>query len=467
MNTKILFFMAAFLMSHTISWAAELKLPAIIGDHMVLQQQSAVRIWGWAKAGAKVTVKAGWLNKPVIVNVGKTGGWLAMINTPKAGGPYEVSVSADTVISFKDILIGEVWVCSGQSNMQMPFNGYVSQPVNGANDYVAHSSNNNIRLFNVQRKFSATPLDDCVGKWSVSNPADVANFSAVAYVYGKYLQDVLNVPVGLILSTWGGTPAEAWTDKQTLESNFKEINLSVLETDKFNHQSPSTLFNAMINPLLNYTMKGVIWYQGESNRKDPALYSRLFPALIKNWRERWVQGEFPFYFVQIAPYRYDSLVNTELIREVQLNTYLKTPNTGMAVTMDIGDYNTIHPAEKIIVGKRLAYWSLAKTYGINGIAYAGPDFKEMKVEGKQAKLSFNYAENGLSTFGKPLDGFTIAGSDKKFYPAEAKIVGKEVVLTSDKVDTPVAVRYCWKNYADGSLYNTSGLPASSFRTDSW
>jgi sialate O-acetylesterase len=224
----------------------------------------------------------------------------------------------------------------------------------------------------------------------------------------------------------------------------------------------------MIHPLLKYTMRGVIWYQGEStiNRKDPELYSRLFPSLIQNWRNRWGQGNFPFYFVQIAPYKYDS-INSAFQREAQLKTMQKTVNTGMVVTLDIGEYDNIHPAEKSTVGERLAYWALVKTYGIEGIGYCGPIYREMKTIKHEIFLTFDFAEDGFSTFGKPLSGFTAAGDDKVFYPAQAKIRGVQIVVSSDQVPHPVAVRYCWENFVIGSLYNTSGLPASSFRTDSW
>ena len=324
-------------------------------------------------------------------------------------------------------------------------------------------------MFTVKKDRSATPNDDCTGHWSVSNPADVANFSAIAYVFGKYLYDVLGVPIGLIHSTWGGTPAQAWMDRKVLEKDFNEIDLSVLNNKKVSPVYPTVLFNAMINPILGYSMRGVIWYQGEStiNRTKPKQYSRLFPALIHNWRDLWGEGDFPFYFVQIAPYKYDSTNNSAYQREAQLKSMLSTPNTGMAVTLDIGEYDNIHPAEKTLVGKRLAYWALAKTYGVKGIGFCGPVYREMTIKGNEAILTFDYAKNGFSTFGKALDGFTVAGKDKVFYPAKAKIGRNEIDVSCDQVLHPKAVRYCWKNFVVGSLYNTSGLPASSFRTDNW
>lgn len=450
-------------------FAVNLKLPSIIGSHMVLQQQSTFTFWGWAKAGDSVRVRVSWNNEEKFVRSTPDGKWRLNVLTPVSGGPYEISITADTTIILRDVMIGEVWVCGGQSNMQMPFKGYASLPVIGSNDYIAHGKNANIRLFTVERKFSVIPADDCEGHWVVSNPSDVAEFSAVAYVFGKDIQEILGVPVGLINTNWGGTPAESWTDEATLMSDFKEIDLSVLKTDRVTMQSPTVLFNAMIHPILSYTIRGVIWYQGESNRERPEQYSRLFPAMIQNWRKQWNLGDFPFYFVQIAPYsyRFDANTQSAFLREAQLKTMLNIQNTGMVVTMDIGDSLSNHPSEKITVGKRLAYWALAKTYGMHGLSYCGPVVKMLTTKGNKAVLTFDYAEFGLTSFGKVLQNFVVAGNDKQFYPAKAVITDTTLEIWSDKVKDPVAVRYCWKNYATGTLFNTAGIPASSFRTDHW
>ncbi len=447
--------------------ATELRLPAILGNHMVLQQQSKVAVWGWAKAGSVVSVKASWAEKNRKVSVAADGTWKLNISTPVAGGPYEIAIRADTTIILKDVMIGEVWVCSGQSNMQMPMYGYVGQPVRGSNDYIAHGNNKNIRLFTVKKSFSKEPQTNCEGSWSVSSPEEVGNFSAVAYIFGKYIQEILGVPIGLIHSSWGGTRAEAWTDAVTLKSDIKDVDLFVINAGKIDANFPTVLFNAMINPILNYGIRGVIWYQGEANATNPERYSRLFPAMIKDWRTRWNQGDFPFYFVQTAPFQYDTLTNAAFLREVQLKTMLNVPNTGMAVTLDIGDKYCWHPAEKILVGKRLAYWALAKTYGEKGLPCSGPVLKEMTVEGNNVCLSFNYADFGLSSFGKEAQGFVVAGVDRLFHPAHAFIGRDFVKVWSDEVEKPVAVRYCWENYTVGTLYNVAELPASSFRTDNW
>ncbi|MDR0692002.1 MAG: sialate O-acetylesterase [Prevotellaceae bacterium] len=451
-----------FLVSVTVSVYAAIQLPAIISDHMVLQQNSTVKLWGWSDE-SKITVKAGWEPGKEYHATVADGKWLVSVYTPGAGGPYDITIASTTqTIVLADVLLGEVWLCSGQSNMQMSFRGYNSQPVYGSNDVVANSADNDIRLFTVTRKTSPQPVTDCEGEWKRSQPSAVVDFSAVAYVYGKYLHEVLQVPIGLIHSSWGGSPAEAWMDSEALKK-FPEIDLS----ERTPAKTPAYLFNAMIYPIIDFGIRGVIWYQGEENRTNPALYRRLFPAMIDNWRALWQQGDFPFYFVQIAPYKYSATVNTAYLREAQLDAMRTTNNTGMAVTMDIGEYETIHPGEKITVGKRLAYWALAKTYQLDGIAFSGPVYKTMEVAEHKVILHFEYADNGFTTLGKPLDGFTVAGSDKRFYPATAIIKGKTVEVTCDSVPQPVAVRYGWENFTVGTLFNNAGLPASSFRTDDW
>jgi sialate O-acetylesterase len=452
--------------SITTSVYAGIQLPAIISDHMVLQRNSTVKIWGWSDE-SKITVKVGWAPDKEYHATITNGKWLIPVQTPDAGGPYDITIAstAETIV-LSDVLLGEVWLCSGQSNMQMSFRGYDSQPVYGSNDVVANSTDSDIRLFTVTRKTSPQPVNDCEGVWKPSHPSSVIDFSAVAYVYGKYLHEVLHVPVGLIHSSWGGSPVEAWMDGETL-GNFPEIDLSEQTPANRIHKTPTYLFNAMIYPIIDFGIRGVIWYQGEENRTNPALYRRLFPAMIENWRTLWQQGDFPLYFVQIAPYKYNSKVNTAYLREAQLKTMYALNNTGMAVTMDIGEYETIHPGEKITVAKRLAYWALAKTYQLDGIIYSGPVYKIMEVKGDKTILHFDYADNGFTTLGKPLDGFAVAGSDRRFYPATAVIKGKTIEVTCDSVPQPVAVRYGWENFITGTLFNNAGLPASSFRTDEW
>ena len=362
-------------------------------------------------------------------------------------------------------MIGEVWLCSGQSNMEMPVKGFNNQPINGSAEAILNSRNSQIRLFTVKRATSLEPLENVEGQWSEAGPATVRDFSATAYFFGKKLNSLLNVPIGLIHTSWGGSNVETWMDKETL-SEFNTIELPKKLPEGAPQRTPTLLYNAMINPLIGYNIKGAIWYQGESNRNQAKEYAQLFPTMINTWREKWQQGKFPFYFVQIAPYGYDG-GNAGYVREAQLHTMKTVENTGMAVTMDIGDCDFIHPREKKLVGDRLALWALAKDYGMEGIAYSGPVYKAIdEIKDGKVKLSFEYNENGLSSYGRPLSGFEVAGADKVFHPAEAKINGDRTLsVWAEGVLNPVAVRYAFKNCEAGSLFNTDGLPASSFRTD--
>jgi sialate O-acetylesterase len=367
-------------------------------------------------------------------------------------------------VRLQDVVVGEVWLMSGQSNMEMPYKGYGSQPINGSNDAVALATNRKIRLFTARRNASPDPVDAVFGEWATSTPAAALEFSAIGHAYISYLHDVLGVPVGGINSSWGGTPVQAWTERGVLAA-VEGVDLT---RDRPRVQDkPEYLYNGMIHPLVPFGIRGAIWYQGESNVGEAHLYEGMFTSMIENWRDRWDRGDFPFYFVQIAPYEYGER-HSAYLRESQLNTMLHVPNTGMAVTMDIGLERNIHPPEKIVVAKRLAYWALANTYGMEGVQFSGPVFREMSVEGSEATLTFDRAPTGLSTYGAELSGFTVAGTDQIFHPAEAQIARSgAVTVSSDAVASPVAVRYGWENWLTGTLFNTAGLPASSFRTDKW
>jgi sialate O-acetylesterase len=459
--------LAVFLISSEA--LAQTWLPAFFNNQMVLQQNEEVSIWGKDDPRTKVTVTGSW-GAEASVKADKNGKWEVKLQTAPAGGPFTVTVEGSEKIVLDDVLLGEVWFCSGQSNMEMPVKGFNNQPINGSNDFILNARNDQLRLFTATRNHSMEPLDDVDGAWSAATPATVREFSATAYFFGKQLQEMIGVPVGLLHSSWGGSKAEAWMDPEAL-SAFPEINLpEELPENRFNH-TPTLLYNAMVHPFIGYTMKGAIWYQGESNRNDAKQYETLFPALINSWREQWQQGSFPFYFVQIAPFRYDGENETSsaFLREAQLNSMLNTENTGMAVTMDIGECDCIHPAEKNLVGKRLAYWALANDYGVEGIFFQGPVFSKMEVtDDSEAILSFDHMDMGLSFYGNKSAGFEIAGDDRVFHPANAKINGdKTLTVWSDHVTAPVAVRYAFKNCSEGTLYNTAGLPASSFRTDDW
>ena len=641
-------------------FAQGLKMPAIFSDNMVLQQKSSVPIWGWNSPGKMVKVTGSWNKKMVQTVTDSNGKWMVKLKTPTAGGPFQIEIVSDQIIAFNNVLIGEVWVCSGQSNMEMPVMGWTGMPIYKSEQTIKEASNYpNIRLFNLKKKISQRPLENCSGKWEASSPETVKQFSATGYFFGLELYKRLNIPVGLIMTAWGGTPSQAWTcaddikkyapftdqitklgdtDLQKLDSiknvkdvddwqakvspengiypgsigkwmssnldesdwkrvsipeqwqadtalsNFRgvvwfrktieipadwegkdlmvdlgpidEMDVTYLNNEKigeskfvdnwnvarkyivsgnkvlagknvivvrmintsggsgligdksqlkvypvnggtlnaislvgewkyrvdvdiatmpkypfdgsqFNASYPSSLFNGMINPIIPFAIKGAIWYQGESNVNDAKLYGEIFPEMVKCWRTEWKQGDFPFYFVQIAPYNYGKDSKSQLLREVQLNSLKTIPNSGMAVTMDIATVNNIHPPEKEAVGNRLAYWALAKNYGKKDVVFSGPLYKSMKIVGDKISVSFDHADKGLMTKYGELISFEIAGSDEIYVKAKAVIEKNTVVVSSTEVLKPVAVRYGWSNVATPNLFNTDGLPASSFRTDNW
>lgn len=457
---------------HTATLFAQLDLPSFISDNMVLQQQSEPPIWGKSIPKSVINIVCSWDGKQYTTTTDEQGKWKIKIKTPVAGGPYTIKINEQTI---KNILIGEVWLCSGQSNMQMALN----QTENGENE-AAIADLPNIRLFYVARELADQPKDDCYGKWEKCSPESAKTFSAAAYYFGKKLNKELAVPIGLIHTSWGGSTAEAWVREDILKSDSdydcyyekekgKEIKAKPGELPITQH-SPSKLYNAMIHPLISYGIKGVIWYQGESNvnfcPEDAIRYEKLFPTLIKNWRDDWGQGDFPFYYTQIAPYEYGVTKVAAMLRDAQRKS-LKVNNTGMAVTMDIGNPGDIHPKKKKDVGDRLALWALAKTYEKTSIAYSGPLYKSIKVKGNKAFVSFDYVGGGLMAKNGLLTHFEIAGEDKQFYPATAEIAKNLIVVQSIKVNKPVSVRYAFNNADEPNLFNKEGLPASSFRTDDW
>ena len=452
----------------SVTLLAEVKLPAIFGDNMVLQQQSEAAIWGKAALNSTVRVTTSWNNKSYTAHADKDGNWKLKVSTPVAGGPFAVTLSDGKALTLKNVMIGEVWVCSGQSNMEMPMKGFRNQPVAGSNEYIATSSNVQIRLITVPKVSSLTNLDDFKGSWKTCEPENVSEFSATAYFFGLMLYKTLKVPVGLICTSWGGTRIEPWIS----ENGFKKFDWVKLPdktqatTGALSPQTPTVLFNAMINPIVGYGIRGAIWYQGEANRNEPVQYQQLIPGLVENWRSVWGVGEFPFYYVQIAPYDYGPTgLNSAYLREAQLKASTAIPNIGMACIMDCGEKDIIHPTNKVAAGNRLAYLALVKTYGLKGFACDGPVLKEMVVEGSLVRLTFDNAANGLTSFGKDLSCFEIAGANKRFFPAQASINNRGITLFSPAVSVPVSVRYAFKDFIIGDLFNTEGIPASSFRTD--
>jgi sialate O-acetylesterase len=448
---------------------ATITLPSIFGDNMVLQQKSEVAFWGSASPGKNVTIRTSWNRKSYSVPAGTDGKWKTKVQTPEAGGPYTVTISDGSPVTIKNVLIGEVWICSGQSNMEMTMRGYNNQPVTGSNEYIATSANSNIRLITVQRKTSLTPVDDIEGEWKICEPESVAGFSATAYFFGLMLNRALNVPIGLISTSWSGTRIEPWMTEESLKT-FDWVTLPDKGRTETNIpvQTPTVLYNGMVAPIAGFGIRGAIWYQGESNRLEPSRYVELLPAMIEGWRSEWEIGEFAFYFAQIAPFDYGpGEMSSAYLREAQLKAVNYISNSGMACLMDTGEKDNIHPANKKAAGDRLAFQALAKTYGLKGIACDGPTLKEMTVEGNIIKLTFNNAQYGLTSYGKELTSFEVAGATRRFYPAKAIITGNGITVICPSVSVPVAVRYAFRDFIQGELFNTAGLPASSFRTDDW
>lgn len=648
-KNQIVLWIALGLFQFNLVFGSELKLPSLIGDNMVLQQNSTANIWGWAAPGDKVEVTASWDGTKYKVKADKEGRWLVELSTSTAGGPYEISIKADITEVLKNVMLGEVWVCSGQSNMEWPLRRAESAPAE-----LPAANLPDIRLFQVEKRIASRPKEDVTGEWTVCSPASAEGFSAVGYFFGKHLNEELDVTIGLIHTSWGGTVSEAWTSQEMLRTfgafdkqldnlysltdkemkrveesmdSILEVNTKMMDFDypeniglregwmdadyddsewieaegpaewstmeemgmiegvvwvrmhlelpeawigknlmlelgpvdemdisyvdgqavgsmrkiedwnisrvyevpasfvkqtsivlsvrivntrsqggingdpeelriypkedpgaeplllagkwKYriagefvsipqlsNPNTPSVLYNGMLHPLLNYSIKGAIWYQGESNVGRAQQYRTIFPGMITDWRKQWDRGDFPFYFVQLAPYTYGMESSSAELREAQFLTLSKLDNTGMAVTLDIGNPKDIHPTNKRDVGKRLALWALAKDYG-KEIVYSGPLFREISIEDQTIRVSFDNTGSGLQSVGGPLSDFEIAGMDQVYHPAKALVDGHTVVLGSPEVKEPVAVRYAWTNTAVPNLYNWEGLPASSFCSDNW
>jgi sialate O-acetylesterase len=454
---------------------AKVKLPAIVASNMILQRNTTVKLWGWADANEAIYVKLSWTNVTLNIEANNEGYWETTVKTNNSKTPKEITItSIDSHIVLNNILFGEVWLCSGQSNMFQPLKGYPAQPTFEGSTAILNAKNANLRLFTVDNTSSKTKLSDLKTNtsWQVASPETAANFSAIGYFFGEKLQNVLDVPVGIIHSSWGGSKIEAWMSEECFLENA-ETPLRIPKNSNRIQHTPNILYNAMIHPLTSYKIKGVLWYQGESNRLSPKAYKTLFPSMVKDWRTRWNIGDFPFYYVQIAPFlyagneRYDTFENTAFFREAQLECLALIPNSGMAITLDAGHPDFIHPPQKKEIAYRLLYNALHKTYGYSTIDCATPIFKSKQNKDKGLLLFFENAEDGLYTYGT-LKDFEIAGKDRIFYPAKAKIVDRRTLyVKSEAVPRPVAVRYAWKNWVKGSLFTTSLLPVSSFRTDHW
>jgi sialate O-acetylesterase len=495
---------------------ADVTLAPLFADHAVLQRDKPIPIWGRADAGEPVTVT--FHGQTVNATAGSDGHWIVCLDAlPASSEPADLVVTGKNKIAVHDVLVGEVWLCSGQSNMEF----VVCNPpgttfrVANADEEVAAANYPLIRHFKVKRAESDTPADTANGSWAVCSPGTVSQFTAVGYFFARDIYEKLRVPVGLINSTWGGTPVESWLSPFALgrdpafavvgerwqetiaeypqkkaaydavlpqwqkdfaaakvagkDSEFKTLHPQPRPPRGPGDQwTPTGLFNGMINPLLPYALRGVLWYQGESNATHPAEYHALFAAMITAWRAHFGQGDLPFYFVQLASYRYlKNASGTEwaLVREGQTQT-LALPQTAMAVTIDLGEHDNIHPRNKQEVGRRLALLAETRLYGIPGDD-SGPMFASATSEGGALRVHFTHAGNGLIAQENPVQSLEIAGADKKFYPAQGRIEGDTVLVSSPDVKDPVAVRYAWSNDPEANLFNGAGLPAAPFRSDAW
>lgn len=454
---------------------AKVTLPSVISDNMVLQQQTDAAIFGYADPGKKVTVKPSWSKTKYAATAdSETGKWLVRVATPAAGGPYEITISDGEAVTLKNVLIGEVWFCSGQSNMEMPMKGYGSQPAKGAVDYILSAkASRPIRVCNIERKSSKTPLTESKGSWQENTPDAVAQTSATAYYFAEQIQRVIDIPVGIIVSCWGGSSIETWIGREYIEKEFPEFSLDHLTPEgaiKRDNHDPCLCFNGQVAPLVPYTFKGMIWYQGETNRGRHDQYIRLQDAYTRFMRETFCVPEAPFYFVQIAPYPYDAPNDfcSGYFYEAQQKSLDVIAHSGMAVTCDVGEYGTIHPCQKEAVGHRLAYLALQNDYGCTAIKAVAPTYNSVEFKDGKALVKFNVDADGLSPRGVDFPGFEIAGADKVFHPAVARLAKSNLVsVYSPDVPEPVAVRYCFRNWCVGGLYNNYGIPAAPFRTDDW
>ena len=456
---------------------AKVELPPVFADNMILQQQTDAAIWGKSEPGAKITITTTWSKSKTTVNADADGKWFARVATPAAGGPYEITINDGDKVTLKNVLIGEVWICSGQSNMEMPMKGFPSQPTAGAADLILDAKPSTpIRSCNLKRTCSIKEEFSCPAKWYVNDPEGVAEASATAYFFAHRLYRTLDIPIGIINVSWGGTPIRSWMSREVLESEFSsEINLSHFANGALPEKRPQScggaLYNGMLHSVIPFTAKGFIWYQGCADRLKYEQYTRLQPAFAKMLRKEWGNDAMPFYFTQIAPYKYNDPEERDgaFMMWAQAQTLELIPNSGMATTHDAGELDCIHPANKKAVGDRLAFLALANDYGIKGIEAKAPMPGKIEFKDGAAFVDFDCGKLGIGPLSGRYDGFELAGEDKVFYPAVGVLQKdrRSVKVACPEVHVPVAVRYGMKNWSVATIFNNFGIPASPFRSDNW
>ena len=468
---------ALILLCCAVSLGAKVKLPTLIGDNMILQQQAEVKLWGNASPKADVRVTPSWSGKTTTCRADKDGRWLLTVKTPQGGyTPYEITFDDGEKTTVKNVLVGEVWLSSGQSNMEMPMKGFGGCCIkDGADDIIASAENKGVRMFTVPKLQNYEPQTECPGSWNVTSIETTPQFSATAYHYATSLSRALQVPVGIICSAYGGTTVEGWINRETLKT-YPNISLHPDSIERMHLVlRPMLMYNAMLKPLQNYTIKGFIWYQGESNVGHHDTYAQRLADMVQLWRKDWGLGELPFYFVEIAPFAYGNAWDGTAgayLREAQFKAQSLIPNSAMISTNDLVEpfeiYN-VHPRNKTMVGHRLSYLALNLTYGKKQFICFGPQYKNLTIEGNKALVSFDHLEMGICR-NYDLRGFELAGEDRVFYPADnvkLRWQKKHIILTSEKVPNPVAVRYCFRNFQSGTMIGGNELPLVPFRTDNW
>jgi sialate O-acetylesterase len=508
LGTGLVLGLVAAVASAPAAAKADVKLPHIFGSHMVLQRDQKDRVWGWAAPGEEVTVEIAGQSKRA--KAGDDGAWQVQLEPMPAGGPFTMTIKGKNTVQFEDVLVGEVWICSGQSNMQ-----WSVESAKDADLEVRAAKYPNIRLITVPNRGLQEPQKDFDGRWVTCRPDTVGGFSAVGYFFGRRLHQTLGVPVGLINDAWGGSACEAWIRRDVLDKviGYRALMLNWEEFERkypkakeeyrakyaawqkeaekakaenkpepdqpfnpdwmmYGNSRPGNIYNGVLKPTIGYGIRGVIWYQGETNAGRAYQYRDLFPLMIKSWRDEWGQGDFSFYWVQLADFMNESPTPRDSawaeLREAQTMTMDRLPRTGQAVIIDVGEGKDIHPRNKQDVAQRLARWALARDYGVK-IACQSPTYKSMKRSGNKVVLTFDHVGDGLQTFDVgEARGFAVAGSDRKFVPAEAHVTGKDTVeVWAGSVSEPVAVRYAWADNPVCNVYSADGLPMTPFRTDDW